>query len=1068
MTDIPIPNNEKERLIALKKYAIFDSINNAEFDRIAELASLVCAAPISFVSFIDHDRQWFKASRGLSHQQADRALSFCQYTILGTSLLEVHDALSDDRFSKTFYVAGEPNIRYYCGYPLIDADGLALGTVAILDFVPRELTAVQKRSLELLAAEVMALMTETTRRTELRRFEQIFQLSNDFVCIINSKGTFKKFNPAFYHVLGWDHSFLENALLYNLVHPEDRADTYRELWQLSGGGDPVHYAHRIRTKTGEYRWIQWTIAADTQSDDLFAIGRDITFERLKEIELANSEEKLRVFFEHSQSLMCTHDLQGNFITFNSAGAEMLGYTVDEISEMRLFDIVQESRYQDVKTYLSNIRKKGDAKGQMIIRHKNGSTVVWMFNNTLACDTDGQPYVICNAADVNDRYHLINDLQRTREMLEQTNLVARVGGFELNYQTKELYWTSVTKEMHGIDVNANPGNAIDFYQGQSRDIINQAVHMAAIVGKSWDLELQIVNARGEEVWIRSIGHPEFEDGECTRIYGTIQDINEKKTAELEITRSRKLLDDILKAATDVSIIATDLEGIITVFNSGAERMLGYKAADMLGKHSVKILHLPEEIEQLDREYTTNPDERREGFDVFSRQLDHQSFEQREFTYVRKDGTHRKVSLMATPIRDDRGCTTGYLGMAIDITDMVQQRMELKIAKMTAEKANRAKSEFLANMSHEIRTPLNGIIGFTDLVSKSELDEAQRQYLTIANQSADTLLSIVNDILDFAKIEAGRMDLNVERYDIYKMTKDATDIITHMMKQKGLRMLLNMEPGLPRYIWTDVIRLKQVLINLLGNAAKFTEEGEIELHVEMLDTSGDQSLLRFSVCDTGIGISEGYKEKIFEAFSQEDCSVSKRYGGTGLGLTISNRLLGLMGTRLQLNSQPGVGSTFFFDITFRSERGDSQLPDVISKPECRTRIIPSTGRLTVLIAEDNPINMLLTKTVVKRILPEAVIKEARNGLDAVAACREGLPDLILMDLQMPDMDGYEAAREIRSLAGCICVPIIAVTASCLKSDMQRCFDSGMDDVVSKPFVEETIADIIDKWIFNKIDD
>ncbi|SDZ96844.1 PAS domain S-box protein [Pedobacter hartonius] len=806
VTEIPIPVNEKERLTALHNYAILDSLNEDEFDRITELAALICEAPVSLVSFIDENRQWLKSVIGFGSKETHRNLSFCQYTIMGDVFFEVPDATKDERFKDYDLVLGDPNIRFYAGYPLIDPDGYALGAIAVVDYRERTLTERQKRSLHLLAEEVIALIVQRRQKEELKHFGQLFKLSDDLICISEADGTFKKINPAFKKVLGWDTEFLLKTSLFELVHPDDVEITRQEIKHLATGAHTISFTQRFRTFTGHYKDLQWTVTPELSTGSLFAIGRDVTNERLKEVQLADSEEKLRVFFENSQGLMCSHDLQGNFLTFNQSGAVMLGYSREEITGLSLYDIVPQGRSDEITNYLSDIREKGAVKGQMVLQHKNGSVLVWMFSNVLARDAGDEPYVICNAADINDRYQLINDLQRQRE-------------------------------------------------------------------------------------------------------------------------------------------------------------------------------------------------------------------------------------------------------------------ELEVSKQAAEKANMAKSEFMANMSHEIRTPLNGIIGFADLVLKTDLNENQRQYLSIVNQSAGTLLTIINDILDFAKIEAGKMELNIEKHDVFQIAADVTDLIFQPIQKKGLEMRSNISAELPMHIWADATRLKQVLINLLGNAAKFTKEGEIEIRAELLGINGDQSQIRFSVRDTGIGISADKQEKIFEAFSQEDGSVTKKYGGTGLGLTISNKLLALMGSRLYLKSTAGEGSLFYFDITFRSEGSDAagtQQPELFKNAAV---LQFNTNPLTILIAEDNPVNMLLTKTVMKRIVPNASLIEASNGLEALNSCEAGLPDLILMDIQMPDMNGYEATTRIRALERAAHIPIIAVTASCLKSDRKRCYDAGMDDVVTKPFVEETMALMIKKWIINK---
>lgn len=512
----------------------------------------------------------------------------------------------------------------------------------------------------------------------------------------------------------------------------------------------------------------------------------------KQQQLIRSEAEFRKFFEHSQGLMCTHDMNGRLLSFNIAGAEMLGYLPGELEDFTLFDIIPPERHVFLKAYLEQIRATEKVKGQMIILHKNGMQRTWMFNNIRVLSAEGLPYVIGNAIDINERSHLMNNLEQ--------------------------------------------------------------------------------------------------------------------------------------------------------------------------------------------------------------------------------------------------------------------------AKQQAEDANLAKSEFLASMSHEIRTPLNGIIGFTDLVLKTSLSETQLQYLNIVNQSATSLLAIINDILDFSKIEAGRLELDLERCDLYQMAADAIDIIIYSIQQKGLEMRVNIETNLPRFIWADSVRLKQILVNLLSNAAKFTEKGEIELVIEALAQTEQQVTLRMGVRDTGMGIHKDKLEKIFEAFTQEDSSTTKRYGGTGLGLTISNKLLGMMGSKLQLESTQYKGSWFYFDAVFKAEQGEMIIPE---KP-ANIKLETTDKQLTVLIAEDNAVNMLLAKTIIKRVAPNVILLLAENGYEAMEMCEAVTPDLIFMDVQMPVMNGYEATRGIRLMDKKVHIPIIALTAGILKSERESCLEAGMDDVILKPFVEDTIAKVFYQWL------
>jgi two-component system sensor histidine kinase/response regulator len=649
---------------------------------------------------------------------------------------------------------------------------------------------------------------------------------------------------------------------------------------------------------------------------------------------------------------------------------------------------------------------------------------------------------------------------------------------------------------------------------------------------------------------------------------------------ELLQMNARLTALFNASQSNCIVATNPDGLITLFNTGAERMLGYTAEEMIGKQTPAIWHLALEIEARGRILSGQFGRTIQGHDVFTELARRGETEEREWTYVRKDGKQLIASVSVNAVFDGEGKITGYLGIGHDITkrkesesklhslterlslatsvaevgvwewdvangsmtwddtmveiygfslkkespyeqwraavhpedlplaegalkktleeraratvefritrpdgairhlsaaegpvldeegnvtkiigvniDVTNRRKvekDLQRAKDEAEAANRAKSEFLANMSHEIRTPMNGIMGMTELVLDTELDSEQREYLNLAKMSADSLLSLINDILDYSKIEAGKLEIDAIDFNLGDCLGDTMKTLSLRAHQKGLELAFEIEPNVPDALIGDPGRVRQIILNLVGNAIKFTEVGEVVLSVQSLTHVGEELQLRFTVTDTGIGISPDKQAAIFEAFKQADGSMTRKYGGTGLGLTISSRLVELMGGRIWVESELGEGSRFHFTANFKVQKSAARM--VVPRD-------PTTLRdMRVLVVDDNATN----RQILVKMLDgwHMISTVADSGAKAMVTLTEAKGigrtfPLILLDAQMPEMDGFALAEYIKRHPSFRAATIMMLSSAGQRGDAMRCRELGVAAYLTKPVRQSELMDAI----------
>ncbi|MET1080471.1 MAG: CHASE domain-containing protein [Pseudomonas sp.] len=527
----------------------------------------------------------------------------------------------------------------------------------------------------------------------------------------------------------------------------------------------------------------------------------------------------------------------------------------------------------------------------------------------------------------------------------------------------------------------------------------------------------------------------------------------KQLTVAFTESEIRFGTLVNAASEFSIIATDISGTIQIFNTGAEQMLGYREAELVNRQTPSVLHVREEVEARGAELSQLLERPVTGFEVFVALARQGRAETREWTYVRKDGSRFPVQLTVTAVRNSAGEAMGFLGISKNISHEKDAAQLLLNAMERAEDASRAKSDFVASMSHEIRTPMNAVLGITQLLSNTPLSAAQGKYLQMLRGAGESLLAILNDVLDFSKLEAGHLAITHAPFSLGDVLGALATMMSVNAAHKDLELVIGVEPDVPDALIGDAQRLQQVLVNLIGNAIKFTEHGEVALLVQQASSEGGPLRLCFRVRDTGIGITAEQQARLFAPFTQADSSIARRFGGTGLGLAISKRLVSLMGGTITLDSTIGSGSMF-----------DVVLPLAQQQDQASQDIARSRGSLRILVVDDNPTSLdYLCKTIANwqwHVDGVASGKQAVERVHKLALRHEGY-DAIIADWQMPEMDGLCTLREIRaSLPNRPLPAIIMVSAVNYDALMQSAAPTEIAAVLIKPFTSSSLFDSLHK--------
>ncbi len=560
-------------------------------------------------------------------------------------------------------------------------------------------------------------------------------------------------------------------------------------------------------------------------------------------------------------------------------------------------------------------------------------------------------------------------------------------------------------------------------------------------------------------------PHLVAGKVDGFYAFLTDITPVKNAQRAQFEAQSQLQAIIDSASEFAIIATRLDGIITMFSKGAEKMLGYLASELVMQQTPALLHLEQEILARGHQLSAESGQSVNGFEVFIMRARQGNAEQGEWTYLRKDGSTFPVRLVVTAICDEHGKITGFLGIAEDITKQKELQSLMIAAKENAEATSRAKSDFVANMSHEIRTPMNAVLGITQLLANTKMTLDQRKYLEMIRVSGQALMRILNDILDFSKIEAGRLELSPREFFLDDILSALASMMAVNAQDKNLELAFGVEPGVPKKLFGDELRLQQILTNITGNSIKFTSTGEVSVFVDLvpesLDTVSGQLLLRISVRDTGIGMSEEQIAKIFSAFSQADASITRKFGGTGLGLAISRRLVELMDGTIHVESQLGFGTQFQVTIPMKMVNEE---------------IIVTPGRemkeMHLLVVDDSQTSRDYICKTIRSWNWNA--ESAGSGIQAIeivkASKLSSKPfDAILVDWQMPMMDGFITLKSLREILNKNETPLIVmVNAFDRDKTMQKQASLYADAILMKPITGSSLFDTLHEAIVFRSDE
>jgi PAS domain S-box-containing protein len=777
-------------------------------------------------------------------------------------------------------------------------------------------------------------------------------------------------------------------------------------------------------------------------------------------------------FENNPSGMTISDAEtGKFQYVNNAFIEIFGYTREEIIGKTSLDlnIINPSAREKI---FAKLKKHGVVKDtRILVRKKNGESF-WAISTTQILGGDKEQFVVTNFYDITDQEKKRQLSLNTNKFLE--SVLENIPNMVFVKDAKELRFVLLNKvgeELLGYsqldligksDYDFFPKEQADYFVAKDRKTLAKKIVL--------DIPEEFIETKkGNRILHTKKITITDDNNKPIYLLGISEDITEKKAEEKKIIEQRdqiaRLLEfqNIILNGTDYSIITTQAsDGIITSFNKGAENMYGYKAEEVVGIINPSIFFDKAELQAqakiLSNELCIVVEPGPDVLRVKSRITN--CIDTNEWTCIHKDGSKINVELSMSALRDSENNVIAYLGISKDITASKKIRDSVLKAKEAAEQANLLKDTFLANMSHEIRTPMNAIIGYTDLLLKKNLPPREHEYVEVIKNSGENLLRIVNDILDYSKIESGIITFEFYPISIKEIFSSLNAMLLNKAQDHHIYLSFNCGTNLPNVVLGDQTRVTQILLNLINNAIKFTKRGSVEVFVKIIKEENEFYLFEFSIKDTGIGIPKDELENIFERFRQAELSTTRKYGGTGLGLSIAKQLVELQGGKIEVHSKLGVGSEFVFTLPLKKTTKTHLNPESDNK----YFNVYEMEQLNVLLAEDNPVNVKFVLSLFSEY-NITHIDIAENGRQIIDRVKNGAYDIVLMDIEMPEINGYEATAIIRNKLKNN-VPIIAMTAHAIAGEKEKCLQCGMTDFISKPIQADVLFEKIHNAVSSKI--